>query len=245
MEQPSDLLDAAVKGHVAMERGKRLSKARKIVNLLGMDLDGKSVLDLGTGSGVIAEYLTSQGAKVTAADRDIGACVFEGSDLVRLESLSLPFTDHSFDAIIFNHVIEHVGDRPDQEIILAEIRRCLRPGGKLYLAVPNKWALIEPHYKLPLLGALPRYVSNALVSKLGRHPFYDCYPFTRGELAMILKKHFEAAQDISADAYFWAANNEIGGPIGKLLGKVPESLVRAMSGSMPTLIFVCTKVGQR
>lgn len=244
MEQQSGHGDIEVKGHVASERGKRLRKARKIVDLLGMDLADKSVLDLGTGAGVIAEYLVSQGAVVTAADRDISAFAVDGLEPVRLEDLSLPFEDEAFDAIIFNHVIEHVGDRPEQAILLAEIRRCLRPGGKLYVAVPNKWALIEPHYKLPLLGALPRGVSNALVSKLGRHPFYDCFPFTRGELATFLAKSFESIREVTADAYFWVADHEIGGAAGNLLGKAPKGLVRSLSGAMPTLIFVCTKAAR-
>jgi SAM-dependent methyltransferase len=30
-------------------------------------------------------------------------------------------------------------------------RRVLRPGGVLYLAVPNRWSLVGPRYRLPFL----------------------------------------------------------------------------------------------
>ena len=232
------------KGHVASERGKRLRKARKIVELLGMDLAGKRVLDLGTGAGVIAEYLASQGADVVAADRDITEFRVSGIEPVKLDALALPFEDEAFDAIVFNHVIEHVGDRPEQAVMLDEIHRCLRPGGKLYLAVPNKWALVEPHYKLPLLGALPRSIADAMVRASGRHPHYDCYPFAHGELQRLLEAKFDTVIERTGDAYFWVAENEIGGAAGKVLSSVPKGLVRALSGAMPTLIFVNTKAAQ-
>ncbi|MEO7002724.1 MAG: methyltransferase domain-containing protein [Ktedonobacterales bacterium] len=43
----------------------------------------------------------------------------------------LPFADASFDAVIANHMLYHVPDRPRA---LAQIRRVLRPGGALFAA---------------------------------------------------------------------------------------------------------------
>jgi hypothetical protein len=40
----------------------------------------------------------------------------------------------------------------EQHTHLAEIGRCLRDNGKLYIAVPNRWGLIDAHYRLPFLG---------------------------------------------------------------------------------------------
>jgi ubiquinone/menaquinone biosynthesis C-methylase UbiE len=43
----------------------------------------------------------------------------------------LPFANGSFDAVIANHMLYHV---PDRALALAEFRRVLRPGGRLYVA---------------------------------------------------------------------------------------------------------------
>jgi len=43
----------------------------------------------------------------------------------------LPFPDNSFDRVIANHMLYHVPDRP---AALSEIRRVLRPGGRLFAA---------------------------------------------------------------------------------------------------------------
>ncbi len=52
----------------------------------------------------------------------------------------LPFTDGAFDAVIANHMLYHVPDRPRA---LREIRRVLRPGGHLYAATNGRHHLRE------------------------------------------------------------------------------------------------------
>ncbi len=52
----------------------------------------------------------------------------------RLDVTALPFPDRSFDAVICNHVLEHVAD--DRSAML-ELRRVLRDGGWALLLVPD------------------------------------------------------------------------------------------------------------
>ncbi len=47
------------------------------------------------------------------------------------DAQALPFVDAGFDAVVANHMLYHV---PDRARALAEIRRVLRPGGRLYAA---------------------------------------------------------------------------------------------------------------
>ncbi|WP_370145051.1 class I SAM-dependent methyltransferase [Streptacidiphilus sp. EB129] len=96
---------------------------------------GTEVLDVGTGPGVVAAAALARGARVTAVDaspemaaRAAGAC--PGADVHTAVLPELPFADASFDAIVGNFVINHLGDPPAG---LAELRRVLRPGGALAL----------------------------------------------------------------------------------------------------------------
>jgi SAM-dependent methyltransferase len=57
----------------------------------------------------------------------------------RLDVTELPFRDGAFDAVICNHVLEHVGD--DRRAML-ELRRVLRDGGWALLLVPD---VVEEH----------------------------------------------------------------------------------------------------
>lgn len=66
----------------------------------------------------------------------------------RLSVEALPFDDQSFDAIICNHVLEHVSD---DRRALAELRRVLAPGG---------WALLQ----VPLDPALARTLEDPSVT---------------------------------------------------------------------------------
>jgi len=48
-----------------------------------------------------------------------------------VDAQAIPFEAHTFDAVIANHILYHV---PDRAQALLEMRRVLKPGGKVYLA---------------------------------------------------------------------------------------------------------------
>jgi len=48
---------------------------------------------------------------------------------LRIDTQDIPLPDASFDAVIANHMLYHV---PNRELALSEIRRTLKPGGRLY-----------------------------------------------------------------------------------------------------------------
>src|SRR5262249_39677760 len=52
---------------------------------------------------------------------------------LRLDVMRLPFAGDAFDAILWRHVLEHVGD---DRAAMRELYRVLRPGGLALLAVP-------------------------------------------------------------------------------------------------------------
>jgi SAM-dependent methyltransferase len=63
------------------------------------------------------------------------AFVFE-----QFDATSIPHPESSFDAIIANHMLYHVDDRPRA---LREIRRVLKPSGKLYAGTNGRKHLVQ------------------------------------------------------------------------------------------------------
>jgi ubiquinone/menaquinone biosynthesis C-methylase UbiE len=57
-----------------------------------------------------------------------------------VDAQEIPFADGSFDAVMANHMLYHV---PSRDEALSEIRRVLRPGGRLYAATNGKNHLRE------------------------------------------------------------------------------------------------------
>lgn len=62
-----------------------------------------------------------------------------------IDAQAIPYTNASFDAVVANHMLYHVPDRPRA---LSEIRRVLKPGGRLFAAANGQdhmaelWAMV-------------------------------------------------------------------------------------------------------
>jgi len=121
-----------------------------------LPLSGKKVLDVGTGSGVIALYCAMHGAKVTAGDIDQGAIeqVSQAAATLRVQinaCLSDLFSSINarFDLILFNPPYLpslEIADRsidggPDGTVLanrfLAELASHLAPGAEAYLLLSS------------------------------------------------------------------------------------------------------------
>ena len=140
---------------------------------------GDRALDNGCGDGRFTGLLAEAGAEPTGVDVAEAAlrrarAAHPGIRFVRtpLEG-PLPFDDGAFDLVWASEVIEHV---PDTARWLSEIRRVLRPGGRLLLTTPN-----HPRLAI-LLGGLERYAD----------PLSDhLHLYTRRSLRQLLEEfHF-------------------------------------------------------
>jgi len=231
--------------HAILDGFSRENKARKIERLANRfaKLGLNRMLEVGCGSGFIATYfsLLGYGQQGThAVDIADERQVTEGFQFERVQGTTLPFSDEYFDFIISNHVVEHVGSTDNQVHHLDEIFRCLEPGGTLYFAVPNRWRLIEPHYKLPLLSWLPDKVASAYVRLFNLGSHYDCKPLSQREtINLLLQSGFEPV-DATLDAIPLIGEIE-GGWLTQRITALPKSFWRLFSTIMPTLIFVCRK----
>jgi SAM-dependent methyltransferase len=95
------------------------------------------ILDVGCGVGDLAAVFAHQGWKASGIEPSAQAAEHAraaGVDAVTGTLADAPWADGEFDAIVFNHSLEHIDD-PAQAV--ADAARLLRPGGLLTIAVPN------------------------------------------------------------------------------------------------------------
>ncbi|MCA1469785.1 methyltransferase domain-containing protein [Bradyrhizobium sp. IC3195] len=130
---------------------------------------GETVLDVGTGTGVVAITAARAGASVTGLDLtpallDVAR---ENAQIARLATVqwfegdaeNLPFPDGQFDVVLsqFGHMF---APRPD--VAVAEMRRVLKPGGRVAFAtwppehfVGRMFAFVGKNSPPPPPGAAP------------------------------------------------------------------------------------------
>ena len=233
--------------HAALDRGTRIPKARKIINLLGAGrfASARSLLEIGCGAGVITSILAQEGGPgldVHAVDVVDARVEQEGYAFRQVDGTTLPYADGQFDIVISNHVIEHVGDAADQRHHLLEIRRVLADGGVAYLAVPNRWRLVEPHFHLPLLSWLPHPFCDRYVRLAGRGDHYDCNPPSHAQaLALFAAARFRV-QDATVHAIRETLAIESGPAAARAFDRwVPAALPRLLMPLMPTYVFLLSK----
>ncbi|MFF7974372.1 methyltransferase domain-containing protein [Streptomyces sp. NPDC007905] len=115
--------------------------ARPAMLALAGDVAGRRILDAGCGSGPLSRALYDRGAVVTGIDASAGMLAQArrrlGDDVaLHLADLSerLPFADGAFDDVVASLVLHYLEDWGPT---LAEIRRVLRPGGRLIASVDH------------------------------------------------------------------------------------------------------------
>ena len=162
----------------------------------------------------------------------------EGYEFRVTSGVTLPFEDASFDVVVSNHVVEHVGDRADQQVHLDELRRVLRPGGIGYIATPTRWALIEPHFKVPLLSWPPRSMRDRYLRLTGRGKVYNVDPFGPREIRAALDQAGLAWHDKTLDALDELVRVENPTGPAKLLAAAPNWVRQAARPALPTMIYL-------
>lgn len=99
------------------------------------------ILEIGASPYFLTKALADAGYGVTTVDLPgpdtarLGETVAVEAVYRNIETEQLPFTDASFDEVLLNEVFEHL--RIDLIFTLGEIRRVLKPGGRLWLSTPN------------------------------------------------------------------------------------------------------------
>lgn len=164
----------------------------ELANALGAGPLG-TLLDIGTGTGRIADFLAAQAEHVTGLDKSpdmlrlararlqrLPASQFE---LVQGDFAALPFADGTFDTVIMHQVL-HYAQAP--EIVLMEAARVTRPGGRIAivdLATHDREELRQIHAHARL-GFADRQVRQWLGD--AGFSVCDCRTLPTGELTVTI-----------------------------------------------------------
>jgi 2-polyprenyl-3-methyl-5-hydroxy-6-metoxy-1,4-benzoquinol methylase len=136
-------------------------------------LRGRRILDLGSGMGGLTTALALAGAEIHALDFNVEYCRItrlrgRRYDLaipaINAAGEALPFPADHFDVIVCMDVLEHV-QQPAK--VLAEINRCLKPGGVCQLTAINRFAFKDPHYHARFVNWLPRRFASPYLRMAG------------------------------------------------------------------------------
>ena len=170
----------SVKGTGVFDAKGRQRKAHTTVTILKdycrLPLGELSLLNIGGSAGIIDEYLSAFFKDVVSIDIDEQAIEHAKNnfkkDNLKFEigdAMNLQFCDRSFDVVICSHVYEHV---PCSARMMEEIYRVLKPDGVCFFAAGNRLMWNEPHYNLPLLSVMPRFLAHSYVRMAGKADFY-------------------------------------------------------------------------
>ncbi|MER8114281.1 class I SAM-dependent methyltransferase [Streptomyces sp. NPDC094031] len=116
---------------------------------LAGDVAGRRILDAGCGAGPLAAALHARGARVSGFDSSAGMVELARRRLsddvdFRVADLGgpLPYADDTFDDVVASLVLHYLKDWGPA---LAELRRVLKPGGRLIASVEHPFAMNLMH----------------------------------------------------------------------------------------------------
>jgi 2-polyprenyl-3-methyl-5-hydroxy-6-metoxy-1,4-benzoquinol methylase len=126
------------------EQSDNVGRVARLLALLGPG-QGRRVLDVGSGLCVFLARMKEQGWEGTAIDPDERAVTHAEENVgvsgIHADWLGAQVADQSYNLIAFNKVLEHV---EDPVIFFAKATAVLKPGGYVYVEVPDGEAAASP-----------------------------------------------------------------------------------------------------
>ncbi len=163
----------------------RLALLRRSESTLGADFRGGLMLEIGSGIGMFVAVASRLGLDVVgvepaansygglraAIDELLSANGLPDRLIIPAPAEALPWPDGTFDHVVSFQVLEHV---VDPARVLSEAARVLKPGGDLYMEMPNYRSFVEGHFGLAWCPALcwSKRVAKAYVAAAGRNPAF-------------------------------------------------------------------------
>lgn len=233
------------------EQGRTL-KARKTLAVineylarLGSRPEDMAIPDIGCSTGYLTKLYGKQFGRVTGIDIDGKAVEHaeakHGSDTIHFlkrDSMATGLPDASFDVVTCTHVYEHV---LDAQRLMAEIYRVLKPGGLCYFGVANRLQWMEPHYRLPLLSVIPKWLGHYYIRWAGKADFYYENHLTLWGLRRLVRRFeiIDYTRAVIGDPAAFCATDML--RPGSLKQKASLALLRLAYWSSPTYIWILKK----
>lgn len=173
-------------------------RVKYIANAVG-GLEGKKILDVGCGGGILSEALAQQGAEVTAidlAEKSLQVAKLHLHEsklnvdyqLISAEDLAAEQA-HQFDIVTCLEMLEHV---PDPSSIVTATKNLVKPNGHIFFSTINR---NPKSFMLAIVGA--EYILNMLPK--GTHQYQNF--IKPSELARVARQNNLQINDISGLSY--------------------------------------------
>jgi SAM-dependent methyltransferase len=185
--------------------------AEALVDRAPVALAGARVLDLGAGTGVASEVLTTRGARVVGVDLALDMLAHDQPRRppgAQADAVRLPFPDGRFDAVVAAFCINHP---PGARAMLTEAARVTAPGG----------VILASTFDLTAPDPLKRDIDDA-VRRFGWVP-----PSWYGELKLLIESTLSTATDVAEQA-------DAGGVVGVEVHEVAVDLPGIDAGALAT-----------
>ena len=175
-----------------------------LLKQLGIGLPGQKILDLGTGTGALSVAFARQGAEVVGVDLSEGQ-IQAGREAAQKAGVRVAFkvapaeetglTDHAFDVISASMCWGYFDERK----IKTEVRRLLRPDGRLLISM-----LVWNGTRDPIAGETDKLVAryNPLSLQPGNRDLTDVIPAWAGNEFRLKTYHeYEATLPFNRESW--------------------------------------------
>ncbi len=143
--------------------------ARQVAHYV--DLQGKTLLDVGGGPGYFADAFRALGARYVGLDADAGELSLHGRevsrDTVLGSGMALPFATGGLDVCYSSNVLEHV---VNPELMADEMVRVTKAGGTVFLSYNNWLAPNGGHETAPWHYLGGYRAADRYARKTGKRP---------------------------------------------------------------------------
>ena len=206
----------------------------------------RTVVDLGAGTGLVRAALERLSGRPILGFEIDRAFIDDPSRLAVADLLRLPVRDAAIDFGIANHVYEHVADL---DRFFVELKRTLAPEGHVYLTAGSRFALIEPHYRIPTLSWWPEPVASRVLRWSGRGERYDDIRFTtRGRLIRTAARAGLEMDDLTdrvLQDHLERYESRIGRAVGRAARRIPAGFRRrCLNFLSPQWFFMVRHAGR-